>query len=83
MSLVKHSHGVLLVDREDDDPSAGGVDNAIILYRAIEKDGARTGRGRRTAGSGAEGGYSLVTERPGNDDVFTDRRHKSTRSRVG
>lgn len=76
MSLVKHGHGVLLADREDD-PFAAGLDNAIILYRAIEKDRMSRGEGR-----GAEG-YSLVTERSGNDDVFTDRRHKSTRSRVG
>lgn len=72
MSLVKHGHGVLLADREDD-PFVGGVDNAIILYRAIEKDGA---------GEKPEG-YSSVIERPGDDDVFTDRRHKSTCPRVG
>lgn len=83
MSLVKHGHGVLLADREDD-PFAGGVDNAIILYRAIEKDrmwgGEREGGGRKAVG---QEGCSLVTERSRNDDVFTDRRHKSTRSRVG
>ncbi|EZA49907.1 hypothetical protein X777_11395 [Ooceraea biroi] len=38
MSLVKHGHSVLLAGREDDPSVAGGVDNAIILYRAIEKD---------------------------------------------
>lgn len=59
MSLVKHGHGVLLADREDDPFVVGGVDNAIILYRAIEKDGM----GLRE-GEGAEG-YSPVIERPG------------------
>lgn len=49
MSLVKHGHGVLLADREDDPFVVGGVDNVIILYRAIEKDevGLRGGRGGR------------------------------------
>lgn len=78
MSLVKHGHSVLLVGREDDPFAAGGVGNAIILYRAIEKDRQREGEERKR-----EGGYSLVTERPGSDDGFTDRRHKSTCSRVG
>lgn len=49
MSLVKHDHGVLLADREDDPFAVGGVDNAIILYRAIEKDGVGL-RGREGAG---------------------------------
>jgi len=39
MSLVKHGYVVLLVDQEDDFFVVGGVDNAIILYRTIEKDG--------------------------------------------
>lgn len=77
MSLVKHGHGVLLADREDDPFVVGGVDNAIILYRAIEKDGIGLREGERAEG------YSPVIERPGDDDVFTDRRHKSTCPRVG
>lgn len=44
MSLVKHGRGVLLANQEDD-PFAGGVDNAIILYRAIEKDRMSVGGG--------------------------------------
>lgn len=51
MSLVKYSRDVLLADGEDD-PSAGGVDNAIILYRAIEKD-----RMCGVMGWGTEGGW--------------------------
>ncbi|KYN00501.1 hypothetical protein ALC62_08805 [Cyphomyrmex costatus] len=37
MPLVKHGYVVLLADQEDLFV-VGGVDNAIILYRAIEKD---------------------------------------------
>lgn len=50
MSLVKHGHDVLLADREDDPYVVGGVDNAIILYRAIEKDRGATGGGGRESG---------------------------------
>lgn len=46
MSLVKHGHDVLLADREDDPYVVGGVDNAIILYRAIEKDRGAMGEGK-------------------------------------
>ena len=72
MSLVKHGYVVLLVDQEDDFFVVGGVDNAIILYRTIEKDGTGSREGKEREG------YSLVIERSVDDDVFTNRRHKST-----
>lgn len=70
MSLVKHGYVVLLADQEDDLFVVGGVDNAIILYRAIEKDGTDQGRPR---GGGRAEGYSLVIERFVDVDVFTNR----------
>lgn len=59
--------------------SVGGVDNAIILYRAIEKDGTGCGV---SGGGGAEGGgrrerkdILWSSNGPADDDVFTNRRH--------
>lgn len=82
MSLVKHDRGVLSVDREDD-PFAGETDNAILLYRAIEKDGrVEGGRERREGQRWKDILWSTERSGGGRDDVFTDRRHKSTSSRA-